>query len=84
MSGRGVKMMALKTVILRCQHVKFDFTQSAKVKVRYSRQQPQSCVVSQCSSRLHVLISETEYSADLEGMGADNSCRNCSKVMMVC
>ena len=67
-------MMALETVILRCQHVKFDFTHLIS-KGKGGVLKTASSVVSQCSSSwLHVLISDIEYSADLEGTGADNSC----------
>lgn len=73
MSGCGVKMMVLEAVILTCQHVKFDFTHLIS-KGKDEVLKTAGCVVSQCSSNwLHVLIPEIEYSADLEGMGADNS-----------
>lgn len=74
MSGHGVKTMALETVILRCQHVKFDLTQLIS-KGKGEVLKTAGCVLSQCSSSwLHVLVLEIEYSADLESMVADNSC----------
>lgn len=61
MSERGVKIMALETVILRCQHVKFDFTHLIS-KGKGEILKPAGCGVSPCSSSswLHVLTAEAE------------------------
>lgn len=60
MSEREAKIMALETVIIRCQHVKFDFTHLIS-KDKDEILKPAGYGVSLCnSSWLHVPVTEAE------------------------